>query len=343
MGANPVDNHGERLVPGESYDRANAICHKSSYKLFKAIIEADVRKLGNGGGLRILDLGCGVGHGTLMLADGDGDGCEIVGVDASADAIDYASKNYGAANVTYVAAAAHDYLRDAGAFDYVVSRHALEHIPDGLRLALCFERRRRLIVNVPYMEPPHNGAGELTNPFHELNDISEADFADYPHAEFFFEDLQGVTTATPEAANSIVCVSSAPDLDPAAAELSLPFPAWKPNKLEQIALDSFPERVVMQATIEQQAEQLAQWQTAFDEHASAYRADIENQRADVQNLQAAFEERAALDEARLTELRTAYDQLAGEYRALRHARAVEMALRLRGLLQRLQRRRPSGA
>lgn len=334
MGASAVDNHGERLVPGESYDRANAVCHKSSYKLFKAIVEADVRKLGNGGGPRILDLGCGVGHGTLMLADVDG--CEIVGVDASAEAIDYARESYGAANVTYVAATAQDYLRDAGAFDYVVSRHALEHIPDGLRLALRFERRRRLIVNVPYMELPHDVAGALANPFHELTDISEADFADYPRAEFFFEDLHGVTTATPEAANSIVCVSSAPDLDPAAAALSLPFPAWEPSKLEQIALDSFPKRVAMQATIERQAEQLAQGQTLVDERARAYRADVEN-------LQAAFEERAALDEARLAELRTAYDQLESTYRALRHSRAVEAALRLRGLLHRLLPRRPPPA
>jgi SAM-dependent methyltransferase len=333
MGAGPVDNDGERIVPGESHDRANVICHKSSYNLFKAIIEADARKLGSGGGLRILDLGCGVGHGTLMLADVDG--CEIVGVDASTDAIAYARESYAAANVTYVAASAQDYLRDAGAFDYVVSRHALEHIPDGLQLAPRFECRRRLIVNVPYMELPRDDAGEATNPFHELNHISEADFAGYPRAEFFFEDVNGVTAATPEAANSIVCVSSAPGLEPAAAGLSLPLPAWQPNKLEQIALDALPERAAMQAAIEQQAEQLARLQAAFEERSSGYRADVEH-------LQAVFEERAALDEARLAELRVAYDQLATAYRELRHARAVETALRLRGLLHRLLRRRPAG-
>jgi SAM-dependent methyltransferase len=242
--ARSLDNHGERLVPGESHDRDEAIRHRSSYVFFKAIIAADFDPLADEA-VRILDLGCGVGHGALALADLPR--ADVVAIDASADAIDYARRYYAAPDITYLATRADTYLEQAAQFDYVVSRHALEHIPDGLQLALRFEStRRRLMVNVPYRESAHDAEEHVTNPHHELNDISENDFAAYPHAEFFYEDLRGVTAATPDGANSIVCVSSSPGLEPVASLVSLPVPAWKPNRLEEIALNSIRERAAIE-------------------------------------------------------------------------------------------------
>jgi SAM-dependent methyltransferase len=242
MASRVIDNHGERLVPGESHNRDEVIRHKSSYRFFKAIILADARKIGSGP-LRILDLGCGVGHGSLTLAEIDGS--EIVGIDASADAIEYAMEHYAAPNVTYRATSAEPYLAEAQPFDYVVTRHVLEHIPNGLDLALRFPRTRRLLVNVPYKEPARDAELDVTNPHHELNDISEADFREYPRAEFLYEDLSGVTTTEPARANSIICVSSAEDLEPVSSMLSFPFPAWKPNRLEELALSTIGERAAM--------------------------------------------------------------------------------------------------
>jgi SAM-dependent methyltransferase len=241
--ARSVDNHGERLVPGESHDRDEAIRHKSSYLFFKAIIAADSDRL-EAEAVRILDLGCGVGHGSLALADLPR--AEVVAIDAGADAIDYARRYYAAPNITYLATRADTYLEQAPPFEYVVSRHALEHIPDGLQLALRFVFTRRLMVNVPYREPAHDAEQHVTNPHHELNDISENDFAAYPHAEFFYEDLRGVTAVTPDGANSIVCVSSSPGLEPVASLVSLPVPPWKPNRLEEIALSSIRERAAVE-------------------------------------------------------------------------------------------------
>jgi SAM-dependent methyltransferase len=251
--ARAIDNRGERLVPGESHNREEAIRHKSSYLFFAAIIRAD----GAGAPLRILDLGCGVGHGSETLAAIDG--AEVVGIDADADAIAYAREHYAAPNVSYALARADEYLQIAEPFDYVVSRHVLEHIPDGLQLALRFPRRLRLMVNVPYREPAHDAAHHVTNPHHELDDISEADFAGYPNAEFFFEDLAGVTRTVAEGANSIICVASEPGLGPVSSLVSLPFPAWKPNRLEEIALDSIQERA-----------SLRKWRPVYDALARAY-------------------------------------------------------------------------
>jgi SAM-dependent methyltransferase len=229
----PLDNHGERLVPGESHDTKETIRHKSSYRFFKAIIEADVARVGSRQ-LRILDLGCGVGHGSRTLAEIPD--CQVVGIDASADAIDYAQLNYSAPNISFYAATAQEYQKAGEAFDYIVSRHALEHIPGGLSLALQFRFSSRLIVNVPYLEPAHDEDDRETNPHHELNDISEKDFAAYPHREFFYEDLAGQTKIDPESANSIICVSNASDLPPISSLIQLPFEPWAPNRLEQIGL-----------------------------------------------------------------------------------------------------------
>lgn len=216
----------------------------SSYTFFKAIIAADSDRIGEDEAVRILDLGCGVGHGSLTLAELPQ--TEVVGIDASADAIDYARRYYAAPNVTYLATRADTYLEQAAPFDYVVSRHALEHIPDGLELGTKFVSTRRLMVNVPYREQAHGGEQHVKNPHHELNDISETDFAAYPRAEFFYEDLGGVTATTPDSANSIVCISSSPDLEPVASIVPLPFPAWKPNRLEEIALSSIRERAFVE-------------------------------------------------------------------------------------------------
>lgn len=314
-----IDNHGERLVPGESHDRAEAVRHKSSYRFFRAVIAADLDRTGTSA-VRILDLGCGVGHGSSTLAEIHGS--EVVGIDASPDAVEYARRNYAAPNVAYVAATAEDYLASAEPFDYVVSRHALEHIPNGIELARRFPWTARLMVNVPYREPPQDATGDETNPHHELNDITEADFAGYPGAEFFYEDLRGVTTTTADAANSIICVSSAPGVAPVASSVPLPFPAWQPNALEAIALDWLDERADVHNVI---AGHLAR----IDQLTAAAEAQQRAHDARIGELTAAYEEGSAARDRQIAELREAYESLSRDHEALRDSKAVKAALRLR--------------
>ena len=40
-----VDGNGERLVPGESHDRAEVIRPKSSYEFFRAVITVDRKEI----------------------------------------------------------------------------------------------------------------------------------------------------------------------------------------------------------------------------------------------------------------------------------------------------------
>lgn len=237
-----IFNDGERLIPGESHDLAETVRHKSSYRFFRAIIEADLAHQG-GGAIAILDLGCGVGHGAYTLAGIPGS--EITAVDPSPEAIRYAEQNYNSANLTYVNSDAESFLTRGRQFDYIVSRHALEHVENGLELALKFGCRRRLMVNVPFREPEGNI-------HHRVHFIEESSFTGYDGAEFFYEDLQGVTETQPdrlEFANSIVAVLTNDDSPPVKALLDFPFPAWRPTLLEKIGVENSAKIRAIEAKI----------------------------------------------------------------------------------------------
>lgn len=71
-------------------------------------------------GSRVLEVGCGQGHLTRALADR---GVDIVGIDANPQAEDVA-------NIDHVQhMLAEDLQFDDASFDFVVSVHAIEHIP----------------------------------------------------------------------------------------------------------------------------------------------------------------------------------------------------------------------
>src|SRR4029450_5356719 len=82
---------------------------------------------------RLLDLACGVGYGTRLLADRASAVSEAVGVDLSGEAGRYASAHYGRPGVRFEVA---DALRfeDAAGYDTVVSLETVEHGPDPARL-----------------------------------------------------------------------------------------------------------------------------------------------------------------------------------------------------------------
>jgi SAM-dependent methyltransferase len=228
---NAIFNDGERLIPGESHDLAETVRHKSSYRFFRRIIEEDLQRTPEQT-FRILDLGCGVGHGTFDLAKLPN--VEIVGIDPSTESIDYARANYAAENISYINADARSFLARHGSFHYVVSRHALEHVDNGLEIARQFSCSRRLIINVPYKEPEGNI-------HHKLHFIDERSFAGYDGAEFFFEDLNGITDTSAtqmEFANSIVCVLTHHRLPKVAEILKFPFASWKPELRERILIEN---------------------------------------------------------------------------------------------------------
>ncbi|MEW6573330.1 MAG: methyltransferase, partial [Bacillota bacterium] len=170
--------------------------------------------------VRVLDFGCGVGYGSAMIAQIPG--VLVTGVDVSPQCIEYAQEHYPGAAIKHLVIS-EDFVRAMPEYDYVVSRGVIEHIPNGLEVAVKMKWRNRLLFNVPYNEAPGN-------PHHLLLGITEKDFAKFTDVEFFYEDLQGITydaKTKPVSPNMITCVCSKPFL-PRVGEMaiSFPLPAW---------------------------------------------------------------------------------------------------------------------
>ena len=231
-GLDAIYNDGERLVPGETHNRDEVIRHKSSYEFFYRIIESDIinNPLMLSREIKILDIGSGTGHGTFMLSKLPG--VKVTGLEIGVDALAYARKNYAADNLEYINYDLNDYINMCEKFDYVVSRHALEHIIDGLNMALKIPFSMRLIVNVPFNE-------DDTNPFHLVHWINEGNFENYRNREFFYESMEGETSLTrniDHPPNSIVGVSSVDGLRKIGDMFVFPFPAWRPEFLQERGL-----------------------------------------------------------------------------------------------------------
>lgn len=219
---NQIFNKGERLIPNVTHNRDELVRHKSSYLFFYRIIEKDLTQNNHiGKTVRIIDLGCGVGHGCHMLSRIPNS--EVVGVDISQPSLDYAQKHYSGTNIQYHHSDLEDYINSMPEFDYAVSRNCLEHISNGLQLALLVKWKYRLMVDVPYNEP------ERRNSHHLINRINDSSFADYPQAELLFQDLAGTiydTNKKPPNPNIIICVCSHPELPKINDTLEFPLSSW---------------------------------------------------------------------------------------------------------------------
>jgi SAM-dependent methyltransferase len=148
----------------------------------------------------IVDLGCGVGHGSHFLARIKNS--EVTGIDVSPESLEYAQIHYCSDNITYQQADLIEYINSMPEFDYVVSRGVLEHVPNGIQHILSSKWTSRLIFDVPYDEKEGN------NPHHLITGIREKDFEGFPGAELFFQDLCGKIynyEDKPSTPNMIIC------------------------------------------------------------------------------------------------------------------------------------------
>ncbi len=114
-------------------------------------------------GKRVLDLGCGSGYGSAMLA---GTATRVTGVDVAADAVAHASSHYARDNLEFMVIEPGEPLPfPAESFDLVTSFQVIEHVsdvraylreirrvlsPEGLFIVVTPDRSARLF---PFQKP----------------------------------------------------------------------------------------------------------------------------------------------------------------------------------------------
>ena len=146
----------ERLIPEESLllNKKMVKDHFSRYRFAIPFVKNKV----------VLDIACGVGYGSEMLALNGAK--SVVGVDISDEAIIYAKNRYSHKNVVFITANAVSTPFKDGAFDVVVSFETIEHLKKSRifvkEVARVLKKGGLLILSSP------NGLYEkvFENPFH---------------------------------------------------------------------------------------------------------------------------------------------------------------------------------
>lgn len=154
-------------------------------------------------GTSILDMACGCGYGTFLLAQQHPEK-QVTGVDLDPEAIAYAQQHYQSDNLQFICANAEQFSA-LQPFDTIVSLETIEHLPCPVTLASnqvkLLSASGRLIASVP-ITPTLDG-----NP-HHLHDFSQSSFlhlfsAFELHSIEHFEQIQwwqfkGLFSAQPD-------------------------------------------------------------------------------------------------------------------------------------------------
>lgn len=126
--------------------------------LVREMTAAGFRAAGIATGMRVLDLGCGVGDVAILAADLVGPSGSVVGLDRDADSVAWATRRVaeaGRTNIRFQACEFGDFA-DARPFDALIGRFILLYLPDpGALLRKLSERLRRGAI-VAFFEPDHS-------------------------------------------------------------------------------------------------------------------------------------------------------------------------------------------
>lgn len=152
---------GERVIPGQ-VDADLWAEHVSRYR-FAASIAAHLGSVPN-----VLDVGCGAGYGTAVLAE---HAASATGIDIAADAIAYARSNYTYPGLSFLPGSATALPFSDAAFDLVAAFEVIEHLADW-KVFLAEARRVMRSGAVFIVSTPNTAyyaetrAKEGPNPYH---------------------------------------------------------------------------------------------------------------------------------------------------------------------------------
>lgn len=110
---------GEQFIPGITKQRLIDE-HYERYVFANALVE----------GKNVLDIACGTGYGTHMLAES---ARNVMGVDISEESILFAERSYSKDNVRYKVSSVIDDIFSAQSFDVICSFETIEHLHENER------------------------------------------------------------------------------------------------------------------------------------------------------------------------------------------------------------------
>ncbi len=157
-----MSDHIERLHVAEDSDHnpAEAAIHIARYALARPFVQ----------GCRVLDISCGEGYGSRLMAR-DWGAASVVGVDISEESIAAAQRAFKADNLEFCVGEA-ERLTDAfnsGSFDVAVSLETIEHVADPVQFLRGLRHSVRpdgvIIISCPNDRWYYPSASE-SNPYH---------------------------------------------------------------------------------------------------------------------------------------------------------------------------------
>ncbi len=181
-GVPPLSLTGERTlpdVPAENY----------WYRRHLVIYQWIARRVG---GMRVLDMACGEGYGSMVLA---GAAASVVGVDANAEAHAHARLRYTAPNLRFDRGLVETWGQP-GSLDAIVFLQTIEHVYDA---PAVLEHFSKLLApgGIAYITTPNlltlapAGAEKSENPWH-IKEYRAQEFTDLCRGSFSAVDVLGL-------------------------------------------------------------------------------------------------------------------------------------------------------
>ncbi|MDQ0352964.1 2-polyprenyl-3-methyl-5-hydroxy-6-metoxy-1,4-benzoquinol methylase [Alkalibacillus filiformis] len=180
-----IEDTGERVIP-KMMDPMNPLLleHIARYQFALPYLRG-----------RVLDLSCGSGYGSHMIAKRrKREVEEVIGIDLDPDIIKYAKGEYYHPKTQFIEANAIDetLIDRVGTFDAIVSFETIEHIAEEQALLDNYYRLLKpggkLIVSTPFGQGRGKPCG---SPFH-VHQLTEQEFkalfTNYSNSQFFYQD-----------------------------------------------------------------------------------------------------------------------------------------------------------
>src|SRR5438445_630745 len=123
--------------------------------ILREFLASAFRAAGIGPGMRVLDLGCGVGDVAMLAADLVGPTGSVVGIDRDVASVAWATKRVleaGYKNIRFQTTEFHEFV-DSEKFDALVGRFILMYLPDPAAILRHVSQQLRSGAAIAFMEP----------------------------------------------------------------------------------------------------------------------------------------------------------------------------------------------